>query len=94
MELTKHATIDATHATLEGLGRKLTKVQIEECLEAYFEVVIASTKQGNKTYSPIGKFKPKKLKERSGTAMGKEYSTPARTTLKIDPSKKYQNLDK
>jgi len=92
MELTKQATIDATHATLEGLGRKLTKTQVEVCLESYFQVVIASTRQGNKTWSPIGKFKPKTIKAKSGVAMGHKYSSPDRTTLKIDPSKQYQDL--
>lgn len=92
MELTKQATIDATHATLEGLGRKLTKTQVEVCLESYFQVVIASTKQGSKTWSPIGKFKPKTIKAKSGVAMGHKYSSPDRTTLKIDPSKQYQDL--
>lgn len=92
MELTKQATIDATHATLEGLSRKLTKVQIEECLEAYFQVVIASTEQRNNTWSPIGKFKPKTIKAKEGVAMGHKYSSPERTTLKIDPSKQYQDL--
>ena len=92
MELTKQATIDATHATLEGLGRKLTKTQVEVCLESYFQVVIASTKQGKKTWSPIGKFKPKTIKAKSGVAMGHKYSSPDRTTLKIDPSKQYQDL--
>ena len=71
---------------------ELTKVQIEECLESYFQVVIASTQQGNKTWSPIGKFKPKTIKAKSGVAMGHKYSSPERTTLKIHPSKQYQDL--
>ena len=90
--LTKSATIDVVKATLEALGRTLTKTQIEECLESYFNVIVANTTQGNNTWSPIGAFKPKTIQARSGVAMGHKYSTPARTTLKIDPVKKYQDL--
>ena len=95
--LSKSATLDVVKATIDAYGQALTKVQIEACLEAYSEVVIAAVKNDNTVWSPIGIFKPKKLKARSGVnrgiGEGKNWHTEARTTLKLDPAKKYYKLD-
>ena len=91
--LSKSATVDVVKATMDAYGQSLTKVQIEACLEAYSEVVIAAVKNDNTVWSPMGIFKPKKLKATSGKIRGVEYTTEDRTTLKLDPAKKYYKLD-
>ena len=91
--LSKSATLDVVKATLDAYGQALTKIKIEACLEAYSEVVIAAVKNDNTVWSPMGIFKPKKLKAKSGNVRGVEYTTEERTTLKLDPSKKYHKLN-
>lgn len=91
--LAKSATLDVVKATIDAYGQSLTKIQIEACLEAYSEVVIAAVKNDNTVWSPMGIFKPKKLKATSGKVNGTEYTVGARTTLKLDPAKKYYKLN-
>ena len=89
---TKKDVLDIVNKNLQNHGIVIAKHTVEMVLDLYAELIIDSVKKNINTWSPIGIFKPRKLSERSGIAKGVQYTSPARTTVKLDVSSKYESL--